>query len=207
MRPLPLTSPLYGVIWLIAFLIWFGSETAGIVVEGVSMLNRQRRGDTTAPVARDRGSAVVFAAAHGMGIWGAWAVALALPAATIRWQRPLLFAVGVTLALVGVALRWYAIRALGRYFTRQVAITPGQVVVTSGPYRYVRHPSYSALLITMLGLSLTLTNWVSLIVLPLCAFLGIAYRVAVEERALREALGQPYRAYMAHTRRFIPFLF
>ncbi|MEO7000529.1 MAG: isoprenylcysteine carboxylmethyltransferase family protein, partial [Ktedonobacterales bacterium] len=141
MRPLPLTSLLYGAIWLIAFLIWFVSETGGIVVEAITTLHRHLQHDATMPVSRDRGSAIVFAVAHGIGIWGAWVMALLLPAATIRWQRPLLFTIGIALMLVGVALRWYAIRALGRYFTRHVAITPGQEVVTTGPYRYVRHPS------------------------------------------------------------------
>ena len=109
--------------------------------------------------------------------------------------------------LAGVAFRWYSIRVLGKYFTRQVAIQPGQTVVENGPYHWIRHPSYSGALLTIFGLGLVFGNWLSLIGVIAIAFIGYSYRVSVEEKTLVEALGEPYRQYMKRTKRFIPFLY
>jgi protein-S-isoprenylcysteine O-methyltransferase Ste14 len=86
-------------------------------------------------------------------------------------------------------------------------VSAGQTVVQAGPYRFIRHPAYSGSLLTVLGLGLALGNWASLAAILAGALAGYTYRVSVEERALREALGQPYLDYMRRTRRFIPFIF
>jgi protein-S-isoprenylcysteine O-methyltransferase Ste14 len=109
--------------------------------------------------------------------------------------------------LLGTALRWWAIFTLGRYFTIDVAVRSTQSVVQSGPYRFVRHPSYTAILIMLLGVGMALANWASLVVILAGGLIGLLYRVRVEERALDEALGQPYMDYMRTTKRFIPFIF
>jgi protein-S-isoprenylcysteine O-methyltransferase Ste14 len=89
----------------------------------------------------------------------------------------------------------------------EVAVRATQAVVQSGPYRLVRHPSYTAILIMLLGLGLALANWASLVVLLAGGLIGLGYRVRVEERALVDALGQPYVDYIRHTQRLIPFIF
>ena len=104
-------------------------------------------------------------------------------------------------------IRWWAIFTLGRYFTIQVAVRSTQSVVQSGPYRFVRHPSYTAILIMLLGVGLVLANWASLVTLLASGLIGLLYRVRVEERALVEALGQPYVDYMRHTKHFIPIIY
>ena len=114
--------------------------------------------------------------------------------------------IGLLLMVGGVAFRWYAIRCLGRYFTRVVFTQPDQQVVKTGPYRWIRHPSYTGALLTLLGYGLVLNDWIGLLALLAISFAGFWYRVRVEERALVEGLGQPYMAYMRQTRRFIPFL-
>jgi protein-S-isoprenylcysteine O-methyltransferase Ste14 len=97
-------------------------------------------------------------------------------------------------------------RVLGRYFTFNVAVHAGQTVVEAGPYRYIRHPSYTGALITVVGLGLVLGNWAGMIALVACVGTGYAYRIWVEESALVLALGEPYRAYMGRTRRLVPFV-
>jgi protein-S-isoprenylcysteine O-methyltransferase Ste14 len=113
----------------------------------------------------------------------------------------------VILILLGVALRWYAIWTLGRYFTRDVAVSADQQVVQTGPYRSIRHPAYSGTFLTMLGVGLAMTNWASLVTLLICVLIGHMYRVSVEEKALIQAIGQPYVEYMHRTRLFIPLVF
>jgi protein-S-isoprenylcysteine O-methyltransferase Ste14 len=129
------------------------------------------------------------------------------PAAAIPWYRTALFSIGVILILLGVALRWYAIWTLGRYFTRDVAVSADQQVVQTGPYRSIRHPAYSGTFLTMLGVGLAMTNWASLVTLLICVLIGHMYRVSVEEKALIQAIGQPYVEYMHRTRLFIPLVF
>jgi protein-S-isoprenylcysteine O-methyltransferase Ste14 len=107
--------------------------------------------------------------------------------------------------IVGMALRWYAIWVLGASFTCDVATRPGQEVVQSGPYRWMRHPSYTGSLMTVLGVLLCCDNLVSPAALAV-AVAGYAYRIRVEERALATDLGSAYRDYMKRTKRLIPFL-
>ena len=125
--------------------------------------------------------------------------------ASIGTGREALFGLGLFVAIGGVALRQAAVAALGRFFTTRVTTRADQTVVDTGPYRYVRHPSYSGMLITVLGVLLCSTNWVSLACFAL-AIPGTAYRIRVEERALAGALGEPYRAYMSRTKRLVPFV-
>jgi protein-S-isoprenylcysteine O-methyltransferase Ste14 len=125
----------------------------------------------------------------------------------ISGDRMLLFCTGIFLILAGAAFRWYSIWVLGKFFTRVVSIQAGQTVVEKGPYRFIRHPSYSGAMLSFLGFGLALTNWLSLALIILGTVIGYGYRVSVEEKALVEGIGQPYRDYMQHTKRFIPFVF
>ena len=103
-------------------------------------------------------------------------------------------------------MRLYAIGVLGASFTTAVAVAPEQTVIETGPYRLIRHPSYTGFLITLLGLGLSSTNWLSLLVLMGCALIGLSYRIHVEEHVLQEQLGQRYQEYMRRTKRLIPFV-
>jgi protein-S-isoprenylcysteine O-methyltransferase Ste14 len=98
-------------------------------------------------------------------------------------------------------------RILGRFFTYDVAVSTGQHVVERGPYRWIRHPSYLGSLVANIGLGMTMTNWLAMFLPVLCLAAAYAYRIAIEERALLEGLGSPYREYMGRTRRLIPFVF
>jgi len=143
-----------------------------------------------------------------------WAVILASIVLSVacRWVRvaqvtmpePLRVALLLGLVLPGLALRWMSILTLGRYFTVDVAIHEDHQVIQSGPYRFVRHPSYTGVLMAFLGVGITTNNLLSLVVLVLPIGLAILHRIKVEERALRESLGEPYAAYCARTSRLIP---
>jgi protein-S-isoprenylcysteine O-methyltransferase Ste14 len=197
MLPLAYTHPLYAIA--------FGATaTLVLALELPRIINNRTRDDA---VAHDSGSLVVLLGLLALGTAGALLCALLLPDAARRSERELIFWIGIALMLLGAAFRAYAIRVLGRYFVVTVAVGPDQRVIDIGPYRYIRHPSYSGALLVLLGLGLTLTNWASLAVLAACNLVGFAYRVAVEERTLRDVLGSPYIAYMGRTRRFIPFVF
>lgn len=156
---------------------------------------------------RDRRSLEAVLGAVLGSIVGAGALTWAVPRLAFPgrpWPR---FAGGIGLIVGGVWLRSYAIRVLGRHFTPVVATRPDQRVVREGPYRLVRHPSYSGALVSILGLGIALGNWASLALLALGSLAGFGYRVAVEERALLAALGPEYAEYMQGTRRLIPWVY
>jgi protein-S-isoprenylcysteine O-methyltransferase Ste14 len=136
-----------------------------------------------------------------IGMW----VAFLAPGTAIRSGRIEVFILGLLLMLAGMALRWYSIRVLGISFTCEVSTRPGQEVVESGPYRWVRHPSYTGGLLTLVGVLVCCDNWASLAALVV-AMAGYAYRIRIEERALATHLGAPYRDYMRRTKRLIPFV-
>jgi protein-S-isoprenylcysteine O-methyltransferase len=107
----------------------------------------------------------------------------------------------------GLALRWWAIVTLGRFFTVDVVIEKDHEVVQSGPFRWVRHPSYTGVLLAFLGWSMTLWNWIALAVILVPIFLAFLRRMKVEEDALSRALGQRYAEYMARTKRLVPCVY
>ncbi|MCZ0997394.1 isoprenylcysteine carboxylmethyltransferase family protein [Streptomyces mirabilis] len=107
-------------------------------------------------------------------------------------------------AWAGIALRVWAIITLGRFFRGTVHIQQGHEVVSSGPYRWMRHPSYSGMLLAGLALALPLDNAAAWLVFTACALTAVAYRVRVEERMLLNVLGEEYRSYAARTHRLIP---
>jgi protein-S-isoprenylcysteine O-methyltransferase Ste14 len=199
MLPLIYTTPAYTIIFVGVIVITRLPE--------VIRANRWR--PERDPTARqvDRGSLVVMSVVVGGSVIVACVLPLVWPSATIPLLRPQVTLVGIGVIVLGAVLRWWSIFTLGRYFTFEVAVRSTQAVVQSGPYRLVRHPSYTAILIMLLGLGLVLLNWASIVVLLADGLIGLGYRVSVEEHALVEALGQPYVDYMRHTKRFIPFLF
>jgi protein-S-isoprenylcysteine O-methyltransferase Ste14 len=152
----------------------------------------------------DRGSLVVVVLGTALGVGGGIALASDSHGAAISFARGPIFIAGILLMWAGIACRQWAVVALGRFFTVDVRVHPEQTVVDSGPYRWVRHPSYTGLIIIFTGLGLALGNWAALgmvIVLPTA---GLVVRIRVEERALIEGLGEPYRSFAAARSRLIP---
>lgn len=80
-------------------------------------------------------------------------------------------------------------------------------LITSGPYKYLRNPSYTAVLVILMGLGLGIGNWLSILVLLAAGVLAYVSRVAlVEERALVEQFGKEFQDYKKKTWALIPFI-
>ncbi len=112
--------------------------------------------------------------------------------------------IGLVLMLTGLLLRWWAIIHLGRFFTVDVAVAADQGVIDSGPYRLVRHPSYSGATLFIAGVALCFGNLVSMLVLIAPFAVMLVKRMRIEEAALATGLGEAYRTYMNRTKRLIP---
>jgi protein-S-isoprenylcysteine O-methyltransferase len=114
---------------------------------------------------------------------------------------------GAGLFVLGLILRWWAIVTLGRFFTVDVTIEKDHELVERGPFRWVRHPSYTGVLIAFVGWALTLRNGAAILVVLVPVFIAFVRRMNVEEEALRGALGEQYANYMKRTKRLIPGLY
>lgn len=195
--PLPATQPFAAALTVLALVICAAPECG-------RLLRRRRREGATA---YDGGSLALLLTLLALSSAAAVLAAALLPGAAMVRGRAVVFGLGIAQILVGTALRTYAIRVLGRYFVITVAVGPDQLVVERGPYRLIRHPSYTGALLSLLGCGLVFTNWVSLAAIIVGNAVGFGYRVMVEERVLARALGQPYISYMRRTRRLIPYVF
>jgi protein-S-isoprenylcysteine O-methyltransferase Ste14 len=116
-------------------------------------------------------------------------------------------AAGLAMIVACVAIRAWAIITLGRFFQYSIRIQSGQTVVTTGPYRFVRHPSYTGLSLGVVGYALACGDVWSLVAAAVLAGLGLTVRIRVEERQLRDALGADYDEFAAHHKRLIPRVF
>jgi protein-S-isoprenylcysteine O-methyltransferase Ste14 len=118
-----------------------------------------------------------------------------------------LYRVGLVVICAGLLLRWWSIATLGRLFTVNVAIRAEHHLIDTGPYHFVRHPSYTASLLVHLGTAVCVGNVLSLLALTVPLLGTLVNRMRVEEDVLITGLGQAYRDYIARTKRLIPGIY
>ena len=181
--------------------ILFDASAVGFAISEVSIRVRSAASRSGSKV--DHGSIVAVLVAMTIGVWAAVWFEARVPAAKISYQGVTL-AVGLVAMWLGIALRQWAVWTLGRLFTIVVRVEANQTVVATGPYRWVRHPSYAGLLMTLLGVGVALDNWLSVLAMVTVPALGLVIRIRVEERELLAGLGDPYRRYAEKRKRLIP---
>jgi protein-S-isoprenylcysteine O-methyltransferase Ste14 len=178
-----------------------GRRRIGHTVAEAVLLTRRRDG----PQANDRWTKQILVVAVLIGLLAAWTLARtpALRTYANTWST---FIIGASIALVGVGLRSWSVWTLGRHFRREVTIEADQRVITTGPYRWIRHPAYAGNLLTYGGFGLAIGSWVSAAVVVAVAFVGLIPRIKLEERTLERAFGPNYVDYERATARLIPHL-
>jgi protein-S-isoprenylcysteine O-methyltransferase len=175
--------------------LWVASE--------VALAIRRRAG--TAAASKDAGTlkllnvVIYFSVAAGMAISFSRYGHAATPA-TILWASLVVIA-------AGLALRWWAVMVLGKYFSVDVAIHGAHHLIQAGPYKHLRHPTYSGILLSFLGLAISTSNWLSAVMILIPITAAFLIRIRVEENALREALPAEYGSYSRRTRRLIPGIY
>jgi len=175
------------------------------VVSELGLVLTKRAKDGAAHV-RDRGSLRLLWAVIALSVFLSFNITYIFPAAGMGAALAMRY-LGVALFVAGLAIRWYSIIHLGRFFTVNVAIADNHRLIDTGPYRFVRHPSYTGALMAFLGLGLCLDNWASMAGMVVPIFLVFFWRMRVEEAALLQGLGDPYRNYMSRTKRLIPAIY
>ncbi|MBS0456706.1 MAG: isoprenylcysteine carboxylmethyltransferase family protein [Proteobacteria bacterium] len=155
---------------------------------------------------KDRGTFqliwIAITAAIVIGIW----VGYAVPDARLPHAEAL-YPYGLALFVLGTALRIWAIRVLGRFFTVQVAIASDHRLIEAGPYQLLRHPSYTGSLLMFVGYLLCFGNIWTLAIVLLTVLVVFVRRIVVEEAALAATFGDAWVAYRRRTWRLVPLIY
>jgi protein-S-isoprenylcysteine O-methyltransferase Ste14 len=182
------------LLWKVLLYGWTGTEIL------IAVGTRTRRGGGKVA---DRGSSIVLWVTITLAITAGEMIRHGMPRNSIGGGHGLVVA-AIALLIAGVALRWTAILSLGKAFSSNVAIRHAQTVYRGGLYRFVRHPSYTGMLLVFLAVGLQERNWIAFLAVVAPATAALLYRIHVEEAALNEAFGAEYAAYSEQTKRLIP---
>ncbi len=161
------------------------------------------QGNLESGVKEDRGNRWVLVAFGIIGFLAAWLPAYTdrmniatIGGDTVRW-------IGVAIYAVGGALRIWPVFTLGKRFSGLVAIQQGHQLVTTGPYAFVRHPSYLGMLLFMLGWGLAFRSLVG-VALAVLTLWPLMARIRAEEAMLSKEFGAEYESYRARTPLLVP---
>jgi protein-S-isoprenylcysteine O-methyltransferase Ste14 len=115
-----------------------------------------------------------------------------------------LFAIGLIISVMGLAIRIISIKTLNKYFTYSVTKVVDHAIVEKGLYKTIRHPGYLGQILIFTGISISLSNWISIILLLISIMPGYINRINIEEKFLVELLGKEYCDYQKRTNKLIP---
>jgi len=180
----------------LVYFLWLLSE-----VVGAGLIPLLRRHGTL--IKREKYSSYAFMIAS---IFMSGYIGSALSSSGIAMLPSWVSYLGIVLMVLGILLRQWSIAVLGRFFSPIVATQKGQKVVDDGPYRLVRHPSYTGLLLILVGLGLAWQSWGAVLLLVVISGLALYYRMYAEERVLISELGDEYIKYSKRTKRLIPYV-
>jgi protein-S-isoprenylcysteine O-methyltransferase Ste14 len=184
-------------LWQFLYWTWIVSEV------GILVITRTRRGGGKI---RDRGSLLILWPTIVLSITAAFWIGETHAHTIFPGARWVAMA-SLVFLLAGLLVRWIAILTLGRSFSANVAIHATQTVHKTGLFRFVRHPSYSGMLLIFVAIGLATRNWLGFAVVMILPTAALLYRIHVEEAALGEAFGGEYAEYSRHTKRLIPGLY
>jgi protein-S-isoprenylcysteine O-methyltransferase Ste14 len=184
------------IVFYVVYSLWWLTEVIGALL--IPALRRRGKNQ----VRRDQGSAMLIVSSIFIAIFVAFGFGYTSTGQLPDW----VFYPGIFLMLLGIVIRQYAIAVLGRFFSLTVRVAEDHKVVDRGPYKLVRHPSYTGVLLTFLGLGLAVQSWAAILTLLVVFTIAYGYRMQVEEKALVSQLGENYLGYMKRTKRLIPYL-
>jgi protein-S-isoprenylcysteine O-methyltransferase Ste14 len=189
-------SSIAASVFSLVVLLWILSE-----VVGMRVIPRLRRRGTRIKK-EDRGSRLLL----WMSIFASITIAFSLAGSGIAMLPSWVYYPGIVLMVSGIVLRQWSIAVLGRFFSGTVGTQEGQKVVDTGPYRFVRHPSYTGALLIFVGLGLAVQSWGAVLALLVLFGAGYGYRMYVEEKVLISELGDDYVKYSKRRKRLIPYI-
>ena len=169
------------------------------------LMSRIGRRNKTIEKSSDKGSIWVLIIAIFIGYTISSRLAASSTGRLAPWNT--YFAIGSVLILIGLYIRISSILALKQQFTYTVTKMENHELIVTGWYRYIRHPGYLGQLIIFLGIATAMSNWLSVAGMMLPVLAGFIYRIRVEEKFMREQMGQKYLDYQKRTSRLIPKIY
>jgi protein-S-isoprenylcysteine O-methyltransferase Ste14 len=184
------------LLYSITYLLWIGSEI---------YLNRFARSGNIQKKKKDQGSEwilwitafVAVTASSLIAIYSEFAIYLDL-----QWSL-----LGLLCMIAGILFRFTAIRQLGKFFTVDVILHADHQLIQTGLYKSLRHPSYTGIMLTLIGFGWSLNHWMSLLIVVSIFFFALRNRIKIEENALIEQFGEQYLQYKTKSWKLLPFIY
>ncbi|WP_221391090.1 isoprenylcysteine carboxylmethyltransferase family protein [Dyadobacter sp. NIV53] len=183
------------LIFPITYMIWLLSEV---------ILNRMLRSKSTDKQNADKNTLTIIWITVVAAI--TLAVFISMNIFVPILTNPVIQYIGLGIMYLGIILRIATVISLGRMFTVDVTIREDHKLKQDGIYRFLRHPSYFASLLTFVGFGISLNNWISLILVTISVIIVFQMRIRIEEIALIEQFGNEYLDYKRTVKGLIPFV-
>jgi protein-S-isoprenylcysteine O-methyltransferase Ste14 len=179
-------------LFILFFILWAASE----VINTFWFRRYQKEQNILA----DRGSYWVIWAI----IWISFILSFIFRANKIGVFQNYIQYLGLLISVLGIILREWAVLTLRRSYSVIISIDSRRKLIMHGPYHWLRHPSYTGSILSLVGFSLALGTWFGGLVVLFLSFTGYYYRAKIEEKALLVTYGEEYQNYIQHTWRFFP---
>ncbi len=168
-------------------------------------MNLRQRRKSNVTTSRDKGSLWLLYCLITIGYALSFSIGATKTGRIYHWNT--FFALGMTLFVIGLVIRIHSILTLKQFFTYSIAKVESHKIVETGLYKFIRHPGYLGQLIIFIGISVSISNWLSILVMMIPVSLGFLYRIKVEEKFMIDQLGEDYKNYQERTKRIIPMLY
>lgn len=168
-------------------------------------MSRRQRHERSVSQTGDKWSVWIITISISIGFWLSFIVGSTKIGRIYHWD--LFFAIGFILIITGLILRVKSILTLKQQFTYTVTKIENHELIESGLYKNIRHPGYLGQLIIFLGISTSLSNWISILCMIIPVLSGYIYRIGVEEKFMTLQMGQKYVDYQKRTKKLIPWIY
>jgi protein-S-isoprenylcysteine O-methyltransferase Ste14 len=168
-------------------------------------MSRRLKSTRSVSESGDKGSIWLLIVSISIGYWLSFIIASTKLGRIYHWNT--FFIIGSILEIIGLIIRVTSILTLKQQFTYTVTKIENHELIETGLYKNIRHPGYLGQLIIFLGISTTLSNWISILLMIIPVLLGYLYRIFVEEKFMIARMGQKYVDYQKRTKRLIPMIY
>lgn len=168
-------------------------------------MSRRLNSKRTITGSGDKGSIWLLTISISIGYWLSFYIASTKTGRIYHWNT--LFLIGSALVVIGLIIRTSSILNLKHQFTYTVAKIENHKIIISGLYKKIRHPGYLGQLIIFFGISVSLSNWLSILFMTIPVLFAYLYRINIEEKFMVKEMGQRYSEYQKQTKRLIPLIY
>ena len=168
-------------------------------------MNLRQRSKSNVTSSGDKGSLWLLYGLITLGYALSFAIGATKIGRIYHWNT--LFAVGMTLIGLGLMIRIHSLSTLKQYFTYSVAKVESHKIIETGLYKFIRHPGYLGQIMIFIGISISISNWLSILFMLIPIMFAYLYRIKVEERFMLEQLGENYLNYQGRTKRIVPLIY